>query len=55
VSLSLANYWHPVALSEEVSDQPGPFTLLSEPLVLFRDDEGAVAFKDVCIHRGTAL
>jgi phenylpropionate dioxygenase-like ring-hydroxylating dioxygenase large terminal subunit len=55
MNTTLANYWHPVAISYEVSDQPRSFKLLGVPIVLFRDDEGVVAFKDLCIHRGTAL
>lgn len=52
---SLRNYWHPVAKIEEVSDQPKPFQLLDERLVLFRSDSSLVALRDLCIHRGTAL
>jgi phenylpropionate dioxygenase-like ring-hydroxylating dioxygenase large terminal subunit len=53
--MSLAGYWHPVAEMREVSEQPARFTLLGEPLVLFRHEEGVAAFSDLCIHRGTAL
>lgn len=52
---NLRSYWHPVARSTEVTDQPRRFVLLDEPLVLFRTDAGPSAFKDLCIHRGTAL
>ncbi|WP_066561075.1 aromatic ring-hydroxylating dioxygenase subunit alpha [Croceicoccus bisphenolivorans] len=52
---ALAHYWHPVAMSEEVTAKPARFRLLGEPLVLFRDDEGPVALSDLCIHRGAAL
>ena len=54
-NLSLTNYWHPIATSEEVVDQPKAFVLLGEPLVAFRDAEGVSVFKDLCIHRGAAL
>ena len=54
-NLSLANYWHPMATSEEVVDQPKAFILLGERLVAFRDAEGVSVFKDLCIHRGAAL
>lgn len=49
--------WHPVAYSDSLSsDEPLGVTLLDEPIVLWRTkDEGPVAMKDVCIHRGTAL
>lgn len=52
---TLANYWHPIARSDEVADQPKQFTLLGEHIVAFRTDEGVSAFKDLCIHRGTPL
>ena len=55
--------WHPVAYGDSLSsDKPLGVTLLDEPIVLWRTknesdgiDEGPVAMKDVCIHRGTAL
>lgn len=53
--LSLRNFWHPLATVEEVVDRPKAFTILGERLVAFRDDKGAAALKDVCIHRGAAL
>ncbi len=52
---TLANYWHPICLSEDVGEQPKPFKLLGERLVAFRDAAGVAVFKDLCIHRGTAL
>lgn len=52
---TLANYWHPIGRSEDVTEQPKQFTLLSEHIVAFRTDEGVSAFKDLCIHRGTRL
>ncbi len=54
-SPSLGNYWHPLCMSEDVVEQPRSFTLLDEQVVAFRDDKGIAAFKDLCIHRGTAL
>jgi phenylpropionate dioxygenase-like ring-hydroxylating dioxygenase large terminal subunit len=51
----MANFWHPICTSEEVGDQPRAFTLLGEQLVAFRDADGVVAMKDLCIHRGAAL
>jgi vanillate O-demethylase monooxygenase subunit len=48
--------WHPVAYSADVTSTPRATTLLDEPLVLWRDARGAAhAFRDVCVHRGTAL
>jgi len=53
--ITLANFWHPVALVEEVTEQPRQFELLGEQVVMFRDAQGVAAFKDLCIHRGAAL
>jgi vanillate O-demethylase monooxygenase subunit len=52
----LAAYWHPVALSEEVTDD-GPWggTLLDVPLVLYRIDGQLTVALDRCPHRGTRL
>ena len=48
--------WHPVALSDSVADAPQPAMLLGEPLVLWRDADGAVmAWADRCPHRGAQL
>ena len=52
---TLANFWHPVAISSEVTEQPKQFELLGELIVLFRDSRGVAAFEDLCIHRGAAL
>ena len=52
---SMGSYWHPFALATEVAEQPRRFMLLGEPLVAFRDEHGVAVFKDLCIHRGTAL
>ena len=54
-SVTLSNFWHPVALSSEVTEQPRQFELLGELIVMFRDAQGVAAFKDLCIHRGAAL
>jgi phenylpropionate dioxygenase-like ring-hydroxylating dioxygenase large terminal subunit len=51
----LAHYWHPVAASDDVDEQPQRVTLLDHHLVMFRHEEGVSVFDDVCIHRGTAL
>jgi phenylpropionate dioxygenase-like ring-hydroxylating dioxygenase large terminal subunit len=54
--LTLADYWHPIAESKDVTREPRRFSLLDTEVVLFRDQEGKpVAFKDLCIHRGTPL
>jgi vanillate O-demethylase monooxygenase subunit len=52
----LRRCWHPVAYAEALGGAPVAATLLAEPLVLWRDRTGtAHAFRDVCVHRGTAL
>jgi len=52
---ALRHFWHPVALAETVQDRPVLARLLSEPLALARLGGKIVAFKDLCIHRGTPL
>jgi phenylpropionate dioxygenase-like ring-hydroxylating dioxygenase large terminal subunit len=54
-NVTLANFWHPVAASEDVTAQPRAFRLLGDPIVMFRHSGGVAAFEDLCIHRGTAL
>ena len=34
-ALSLANYWHPIAMTSEIVAQPRRFMLLGEPIVAF--------------------
>lgn len=52
---ALGSYWHPIATSEEVDEKPRRFSLLGDFVVAYRDAEGVVAFRDLCIHRGAAL
>ncbi|HSI59019.1 MAG TPA: aromatic ring-hydroxylating dioxygenase subunit alpha [Ideonella sp.] len=48
--------FHPVALAGEVGAQPLAVELLAQPVVLWRDAQGAVqAFTDRCPHRGARL
>ena len=54
-SVTLRNYWHPIGTTNDVTSSPRRFTLLGEHIVAFRHEGGISAFKDVCIHRGTAL
>jgi len=54
-NVSLGQHWHPIATIDEVTEQPQQFRLLGERVVAFRDASGAVAFKDLCIHRGAEL
>jgi vanillate O-demethylase monooxygenase subunit len=52
----LRPYWHGVAYSRDVGTAPHCTDLLGERLVIWRDSRGAPhAFRDLCIHRGTAL
>ena len=51
-------YWHPVAMSEELPPNGAPLSvrILSEDLVLFRDDQGRPGLLGLhCAHRGTDL
>ncbi len=52
---ALRHYWHPVAVSTEVTTEPQQVRLLGEAIVLYRDDEGLIALRDKCVHRGVAL
>ena len=52
---ALCHYWHPVAKSTEVANQPFKAKLLDQPLVLWRSNGRVAAFYDLCIHRGTPL
>src|SRR5438046_104123 len=52
----LRAYWHPVATAKELqSGKPIGTTLLDERIVVWRAGQQLAAFKDLCIHRGTAL
>jgi len=54
----LRQYWQPVALSEELPDGgvPLPVRILSEDLVLFRDDKGRPGLLGLhCSHRRADL
>lgn len=49
------NFWHPVAYAADVNEAPVPATLLDEQLVLVRLGGEVRCFRDLCVHRGTAL
>src|SRR5690348_14102514 len=54
----MRQYWQPVALAEEVppGSRPLPVRVLSEDLVLFRDEAGALGLiQRHCPHRCTDL
>lgn len=53
---ALKRFWHPVSWSAELGEDPKATTLLDQRLVLWRDSAGAAhCFRDLCMHRGTAL
>ena len=53
----LRRYWFPVAVTQELAEQPTKFVRhLGEDLVLFRDKSGRVGLlADHCSHRGASL
>jgi phenylpropionate dioxygenase-like ring-hydroxylating dioxygenase large terminal subunit len=49
-------FWHPVCLSEELTEVPKAIRILNEDLVAFRDRRGRVGILHRhCSHRGTSL
>ena len=56
VNRGLLNLWYPVLPSWAVAGAPVGITRLSENIVLWRDENGAVhALEDRCPHRGARL
>jgi len=54
----LRSYWQPIAASEEmpIGGDPLPVRIMSEDLVLFRDDQNRLGLiGQFCAHRGTDL
>ena len=52
----LYRYWHPVAMTEEVTDLPLLIKVLGEDLVLFKDKSGEFGLVHKhCSHRGASL
>jgi nitrite reductase/ring-hydroxylating ferredoxin subunit len=52
----MRRYWHPVGLSERVTDRPTRVRILGEDLILFRDRKGRPGLVyPRCAHRGTDL
>ncbi len=51
----LANFWYPVALSRDVTDQPVAAKLLDQRLVLWRTSDTLTCANDLCLHRGVPL
>jgi len=49
-------FWHPICLSEELTDIPKNIRILGEDLIVFRDKSGSVGlFQPFCCHRGAHL
>ena len=52
----LRNYWYVAATEAEIGRKPLGRTILGEPVVLFRTEQGLpVAFEDRCAHRHLPL
>jgi phenylpropionate dioxygenase-like ring-hydroxylating dioxygenase large terminal subunit len=52
----LRRYWHPIAVSPEVTARPQKVRVLGEDLILFRDGKGRPGLLEPrCAHRGTSL
>ena len=51
----LSRCWMVLARSEDVKGAPVRADLLGEGVVLWRNETGLHAFRDLCIHRGAAL
>ncbi|MFF2447880.1 Rieske 2Fe-2S domain-containing protein [Neobacillus sp. NPDC058068] len=51
----LRSDWIVVCKIDDVKEEPMQVTVMGERIVLFRNEEGIHAFKDLCIHRGAAL
>jgi hypothetical protein len=43
---TLANYWHPIARSEDVGEQPKQFELLDEKSCAFRTTAGSTTARE---------
>jgi phenylpropionate dioxygenase-like ring-hydroxylating dioxygenase large terminal subunit len=53
---ALRDFWHPVGWATKIGAKPYRSVLLDTTLVLWRDRTGTLhAFRDLCLHRGTAL
>jgi nitrite reductase/ring-hydroxylating ferredoxin subunit len=52
----MRRYWHPIAVSADVTTTPQKVRLLGEDLILFRDGRGRVGLlTPSCCHRGASL
>lgn len=53
--VAMRRFWHPVMWADDLADGPAAATLLDEPIVVVRLGAEVAAFRDLCVHRGTAL
>jgi len=52
----MRRYWHPIAISEQVTTRPQNIRILGEDLILFRDGSNRPGLLTPrCAHRGTSL
>ena len=51
----LAEYWYPIALARDISEQPYGAMLLDMPLVIYKMNDELIVAKDACPHRGVPL
>ena len=52
----MRRFWHPVCMSEELTDVPRHLRIMGEDLVAFRDKSGRVGVLHLhCAHRGSSL
>ena len=51
----LAQYWYPIALARDITEQPLGTMLLDMPLVIYKIDTEIIVAKDACPHRGVPL
>ncbi|WP_066192374.1 MULTISPECIES: aromatic ring-hydroxylating dioxygenase subunit alpha [Gracilibacillus] len=51
----LENDWVVACPAADVPEEPIQVVILNERVVIFRNESGVHAFKDLCIHRGAAL
>jgi len=52
----MRRFWHPICMSEELTDTPRYLKIFNEDLVAFRDKSGRVGVLQLhCAHRGASL
>lgn len=51
----LRNDWIVACKAEDVGEKPLQVIIMGERVVIYRNEEGVYALKDLCVHRGAAL